>query len=81
MKDKTKHLIAKELYFFFKWFLIVIIPGIILVILISVLFGTGFVPEEYYPKEFALTLTYGSPIHTALIAYMCRLYKWIMKWK
>lgn len=81
MKDKTKHLIAKELYFFFKCLLMGIIPSIIILILIFVIFVTDFVSDDYYPKAFMLTLLYGCPIFTTIIAYMCRLYKWIMKWK
>ena len=74
MKDETKHIVAKETYFFFKYFLIGLIPfTIIFIIIVCGVF-------QYY-HDIELLFLYGSPFITILIAYISRIYQWVMKWK
>lgn len=83
MKDITKHIIAKELFFFFKWMIIGVILSFIIWIIIMILFEVIKIDYDYYDpiKPIVLTFFYGNPIICPLIAYCHRLYKWVMKYK
>lgn len=86
MTDETKHKVAKELYFFFKWFLI---AGALSLILIP--FFSGFFRDyvnygyDYVTRTYDFFMPIPNPIYIPLLiifgAYLYRLYKWVMKWK
>ena len=77
MKDSTKHIIAKELVFFFKWLLI---GGAIA--LASWLLHLAFNDEN---KDTIFAIFFWLGICMPLLAYVYRgvkwLFWWIMKWK
>lgn len=94
MTDETKHKLAKELYFFFKWLLIAGLLASILYLLITIEESTDFCHGVYldiiqpylHPIiigviYFIVLLIVFSPIIVFVGAYLFRLYKWVMKWK
>ena len=91
MNDETKHKVDKELYFFFKWFLIGGLPALIIYVWLE---SIGFISDYWYYSFGILQSTYTHPrILTCALwimyldsfvligAYLFRLYKWVMKWK
>ena len=86
MKDITKHIIAKELFFFFKWMIIGgILSFIILIIWIIIMILVEVIKIDYdyfdHIELIVVTFFFGNPIIFPLIAYCHRLYKWVMKYK
>ena len=83
MKDITKHIIAKELFFFFKWMIIGVILSFIIWIIIMILFEVIKIDYDYFDHIDLIVLTffYGNPIICPLIADCHRLYKWVMKYE
>lgn len=83
MKDETKHIIAKEIYRFFKLLPICIVLGIVSGI------ASYFIIKNYtsdpYPDEEAPVIGFAFGIGSLLGVYAYRLikagYKWVMKWK
>ena len=94
MTDETKHKVAKELYFFFKWFLIAGLLCLIIAIIVSPgcteftndlrQHGFRYVVRVYRFNP-QLLQSYVDVKYTLLlilaVAYLYRLYKWVMKWK
>ena len=74
MKDETKHLIAKELFFIGKWFLIPFVPLTLFAVIALTIMGESGILGEI-----------GSAALVGLgfvgIGYLYRLIKWIWKWK
>ena len=73
MKDSTKHIVAKEIAFFTKLFLI----GVIITCLIIIISNNN--PLIYYFKYFSDSLII--TLLPVLIGYIWRLYIWVKKWK
>lgn len=90
MTDKTKHLLAKEVYFFFKWLLVGCISSYILYLILHAIgfltsfhfyyvnYKDGFPCEGLFSIFAALVVILP---FTFVFAYLYRIYKWVMKWK
>ena len=83
MEDKTKHLIAKEIYRFVKTFLICLIIG--LVFGISAYIYLKYFDQDPQPSEIAAIVGFIFGGDSLLAVYAYRIikagYKWVMKWK
>lgn len=83
MKDETKHIIAKEIYRFFKTFLICLVIG--LVFGISAYIYLKYFDPDPQPGEIAAIVGFTFGGDSLLAVYAYRLikagYKWVMKWK
>lgn len=73
MKDSTKHIVATEIAFFTKLFLIGVIITFVLIII-----SNGNPLTDYF-KHFSNSLLIS--LFPVLIGYIWRLYKWVKKWK
>ena len=73
MKDSTKHIVATEIAFFTKLFLI----GVIITCIIIIINNLN--PLIYYFKYISDSLIVS--LLPVLIGYIWRLYKWVKKWK
>ena len=83
MKYETKHIIAKEVYRFFKTFLICLIIG--LVFGIATYIHLKYFDPDPTPGEIAAIVGFTFGGYSLLGVYAYRLikagYKWVMKWK
>ena len=80
MTDETKHIVAKEVFFFSKWIVIDIVIAIIIMIIIRVM-NNGYYWRYNFLEEVFLPIFFSSSFFTILPAYIYRVYKWVMKWK
>lgn len=73
MKDSTKHIVATEIAFFTKLFLIGVIITFVLIII-----SNGNPLTDYF-KFFSNSIWIS--LFPVLVGYLWRLYKWVKKWK
>lgn len=80
MNDCTKHIIAKEIYFFFKWLVRAFGLGIILgVIFIPIVrFFTGDTQVSWLVIIGVVTL--GTIYYSLISIYLFRFVKWLVLW-
>ena len=85
MNDHTKHIIAKEIYFFFKWFVAGIGISIIPLILCFIVATFDTEPDWYEETcdilEGACGLLIILSLLTPIWIYIYRFIKWVKKWK
>ena len=75
MKDSTKHIIARELYFFFKWFAI----GIAVAVLLSIIaLVVGDVEPDWLGDAYGVLFI--SSFFLPIWLYLYRGVKWLVLW-
>ena len=85
MKDSTKHIIAKEIYFFFKWcvrgFGLGIILGFLSIPLVRYFTGDTHTPWFAIVGAITLCTIYISVICIYLFRFVTWVVQWVNKWK
>lgn len=79
MKDTTKHLIAKEIYRFFKIAFIGFGLGIIMAVIRFFTFTRGIDWPELYGIPFIIMAWFIVLFY--IFTFLRKAYKWVMKWK
>lgn len=80
MKDSTKHIIAKEIYFFFKWFVRGLGLGVIIGI-IAIPLVRHFTGDTNCPWYMIMGLMMlGTAFYSLIGVYIVRLVRWLVQW-